>query len=124
MYKCIMNSLLLEAKIKVNIWSEEYSIVTYKSGNLLLKVVTRYFHLDTNVKTSQIRIQFIPLDDFMLTCGHDISKFNGNINVLLESLKARGKTTNYLLTNIFKGYIACSNKLFVNYITRNQEWYD
>ena len=57
------------------------------------------------------------LDDFMETCGHDISKFDGNGRVLLDSLKARGETKNNLPNTIFKGYIACINKLFVNYIS-------
>ena len=124
MFKFIMNSLLLEAKIKVNIWSEEYSIVTYKSGNLLLKVVTRYFHLDTNVKTSQISIQLSTLDDFMATCGHVIPRFNGNVKVLLDSLKERLEMKNDLLTNLFKGYAAFRNKLFVKYTTRKQGGYE
>ena len=110
-------------KTKVNIWSEEYSIGPQKSVNLLIKVVIKGSHLDTNGKTSQIRIQFIPLDDFMLTCGHDISKFNGNDKVLLNLFKARVETKNDLLTNIFKGYTACSNKVFVKCITHKQKRY-
>ena len=113
-YKCIMNSLLLEAKTKVNIWSNQYSLGSYKSGSLLLKVVIREYHLDTNVTTSQIRIQLSTLDDFMAARVHDISKFNGDGKVLLDLLKARGETKNDLPNNILKGYIACRNKVSVN----------
>ena len=79
--------------------------------------------MDTNSTTSQIRIQLITLDDFMVIYGHDISNFNGNFKVLFNSLKARGEKIYYILTNIFKGYIVCSNKVFVKYITRKQKWY-
>ena len=118
MYKCIMNSLLLEAKTKMNIWLKEYSIGSYKSGSLLLKVVIRESHLDTNATTSQIRIQLSTLDDFMAACAHEIPKFNGNGKVLLDLLKARGETTNDLPNNLLKGYFACRYKVFVNCIAR------
>ena len=101
-YKFIMNSLLVEAKTKVNICSKEYSIGSYKSGNILLKVVTRESHLDTNATTSQIMIQLRTLDDLMATCVHDISKFNGNGKVLLDLLKARGDTKIYQQNNFLR----------------------
>ena len=66
--------------------------------------------MDTNMTTSQIRIQLSTLDDFMAICGHTISKFNETVKVLLESLKARGETTYDILTNKFKVYAACSDK--------------
>ena len=81
-------------------------------------MIIRESHLDTNTKTSQIRIQLSTLDDFMAACVHDISKFNGNGKVLLDLLKARGETTNDLPNNILKGYIACRNKVSVNYNAR------
>ena len=86
----------------MDIWSEEYSIVSQKSGNLLIEVVTRESHFDTNVTTYKISIQLSTLDDFMAKCGYDISKCNKNFKFLLESIKARGETTNHLLTNLFK----------------------
>ena len=53
MYKCLLNSLSKEAKIKVQVCESEYIIMidegTYvPSGNLLLKVIIRESHLDTN----------------------------------------------------------------------------
>ena len=63
------------------------------------------------------------LDEFMASCGHDITNFNGNIKILLDSLKDMGETTNYLLTNLFKGYDVCSEKVSVKYITRTKEGY-
>ena len=100
---------------------EDYSIRPHKSVNLLIKVVIRESHLNTNAMTSQIRVQLSTLDYFMATCEHVIYLFNRNIKVLLDSFKARGETKNQLPNNIFKGYTACSNKVFVKYIAHNQE---
>ena len=80
--------------------------------------------MDTNVKTPQIRIQLSTLDDFMVTCGHDTSKFNRNVKVILDSLKARGETENNLLANIFKGYAACRDKVFSKCLTCKQKGYE
>ena len=77
--------------------------------------------MNTNATTYLISIQLSTLDYFMATCEHVIYLFNRNIKVLLDSFKARGETTNQLPNNIFKGYTACSNKVFVKYIARNQE---
>jgi len=42
----------------------------------------------------------------------------------LNSLEARGQTTNDLLVNLFKRYAAASDKTFVDYIARKQERYE
>ena len=61
------------------------------------------------------------LEDFMESCGHDITNFNRNFKVLLESIKVSEKKTNNILMNLFTGYDVCSNKVFVKYMARNQE---
>ena len=75
--------------------------------------------MNKNATTSQIIIQMSALDNFMASFGHDIMKFNGNVKVLLESLKARGETINDLPMDLFKGYDACSYKVIVKYIALN-----
>ena len=92
-----MNSLLVEAKTKVNVWLEENSIGPHKSGNLLLKFLIRYSHLCKNTTTYQIRIQWSTLDDFMATCVYEMYIFNGRVKVILDSLKTMGGTTNDIL---------------------------
>jgi len=44
-----------------------------------------------------------------LTIGCDITKFNAYIKDLIDSLTARGGTTNDLLANLFKAYKAISD---------------
>ena len=36
----------------------------------------------------------------------------------------RGETKNDLVTKLFKGYVVCSNKVFVKVVTSNQEGYE
>ena len=56
--------------------------------------------MDTNTKTSKIRIQLSILEYFMETCVHGISKFHRTVKVLLDSLKVRGETKIEILTNL------------------------
>ena len=93
----------------------------YESGNLLLKVLVRESHLDTNATTSWIRTQLSSLDEYMMIIGSNIGKFNFHVQTLMGSLTARGETSTDLLTNLFKGYAKCSDKPFVAYMARKQE---
>jgi hypothetical protein len=43
--------------------------------------------------------------------------------LLINSLAARGETTQDLLTNLFKGYQAVNDKIFFSYIGRKLEKY-
>jgi hypothetical protein len=38
MYQCLMNSISKEGKDKITIWKNQYSLLGYRSGNLLLKI--------------------------------------------------------------------------------------
>ena len=42
----------------------------------------------------------------------------------LATLAARGETTQDLLTNLFKGYLTCSDPIFRRYIEKKQEAHD
>lgn len=129
MYMCLLNSLTKEAKMKVQIWEDEYIIQNNQgtrvpSGNLLLKVIIRESHLDTNATTQSIRTKLSNLDRYIVTIGNDITKFNGYVKSLVQSLAARGERTEDLLSNLFKGYQAVSDKAFLKYIGGKQEKYE
>jgi hypothetical protein len=124
LFKCLMNSISKEAKNKILIWRNQYSINGYSSGNLLLKIIIRESHLDTNATTSSIRTKLSRLDTYIVTIASDITKFNGYVRFLIDSLAARGETSNDLLTNLFKGYGAATDKVFVEYIGRKLEKYE
>jgi hypothetical protein len=124
LYLCIMNSLTKAGKSKVKIWKNQYTVGGFKSGACLLKVIIRESHIDTNATTGHIRTRLTMLDTYLPTIGNDIVKFNQHVNTLLEGLTSRDETTNDLLTNLFKGYKAASDKTFVAYIKKKEEDYD
>ena len=72
-----------------------------------------------------IRTSLSNLDRKIKEIGNYIIQFNSRIQMLLYSLKALGETTTDLNKNLFKGYVACSDKNFVKYIGERQEaWED
>ncbi|CAJ1950202.1 unnamed protein product [Cylindrotheca closterium] len=122
LYECIMKSLSTLGKAKVNIHSSDYKLMSgqynrYPSGLCLLKVVVRESYLDSNATTGMLRQRLATLDLYLPTVNNDIIKFNMHVKMLLEGLQARGEQTLDLLTNLFRGYMVCSDKEFVKYIT-------
>jgi hypothetical protein len=43
-----MNSISKEGKNKILIWKKQYTVRNFSSGTLLLKIIIRESHLDTN----------------------------------------------------------------------------
>lgn len=124
LFQALMASLSATALKKINLFEDQYTVGDRMSGNLLFKVVIRESHLDSNATTTSIRTKLSSLDTYMPTIGNDILKFNQYVMLLLDQLAARGETTTDLLTNLFKGYLATSDKKFVEYIERKQEMHE
>ena len=121
LYRCLMASLSKDGKKKILVWEDQYTINSLGSGNLLLKIIVRESHLDTNATSTSIRTKLTELDTYLPTIGHDITKFNTYVKLLVDGLRSRGETTTDLLTNLFKGYLSCSDRDFCDYITRKQD---
>jgi hypothetical protein len=64
LYQCLMRLISKEGKKKILIWQDEYHIDGNKSGTLLLKVIIRESHIDTNATTSNIRTKLSSLDTY------------------------------------------------------------
>ena len=124
LYECIMNSVTSECKAKLTIWKREYRCGSLPSGNLLLKVLIRECHLDTNATVGGIRNRLSALDTYLPTVGYNITKFNMYVKNLVDQLRARGEYTNDLLINLFKGYLAATDKSFTMYIDKKLEAYE
>lgn len=124
LYRCLMNSLSKEGKKKILVWEDQYQIDTYGSGNLLLKIIVRESHLDTNATSASIRKKLTNLDQYLPTIGHDITKFNTYVKLLIDGLRSRGEATSDLLINLFKGYSACSDKEFIEYMKRKEDSFE
>ena len=124
LYECIMNSISSECKAKLTIWKKEYRCRQLPSGNLLLKVLIRECHLDTNATIGGIRNRLSKLDTYLPTVGYNITKFNMYVKNLVDQLRARGEFTNDLLINLFKGYLSATDKSFTAYIDKKLEAYE
>ena len=124
LYECIMNSLTKEAKNMITIWEDDFFIGTLPSGNLLFKVVLRESHIDTNATVSTIIARLSSLDTYIVTINSDIKKFNTYVKQQVDSLAARGQHSTDLLANLFKGYLAASDRQFTAYIKGKQERYE
>ena len=119
LHLCLMNSLTQAGKDKVRLWSDQFILNGRESGILLLKIIIRESHLDTNATTNSIRTQLSTLDEYITTIGCDIIKFNEHVKRLLEQLNASGGETHDLLTNLFKAYISIKDAHFVDYVNEN-----
>ena len=118
LYICLMNSLSTAGKAKLNIHDNQFVIGTppLESGLCLLKILIRESHLDSNATSSMIRTKMTNLDEYLEEVNNDIVEFNSHVQMLIDSLAARGETTHDLMTNLFKAYAACSDSTFVRYI--------
>ena len=124
LHLCLMNSLTQAGKDKVCLWSHQFILNGRASGILLLKVIIRESHLDTNATSNLIRTQLSNLDEYITTIGCDIIKFNEHVKCLIEQLNARGDETQDLLTNLFKAYVSVKDALFVDYINEKLSRYE
>jgi hypothetical protein len=123
LYQCLIMSLTQDAHNAIMLWKEEFYVAGRPSGFLLLRVIIRESHLDSNATTSVIRLQLTQLDEYMPQVASNILKFNRHVQELMTALHARGATTQDLLTNLFKGYKAASDKKFRVYVERQESDY-
>ena len=118
LYECLMNSLDPDARAKVIIWRDDYWCTDLPSGNLILKIIIRECHLDTNATIAGIRNRLSSLDSYISTVDYDIRKFNMYVKSLIRQLGSRGQRSNDLLINLFEGYISAADKRFITYIDK------
>jgi len=125
MYICLHNSLTESALAKITLHESEY--ITHDSipsGVLMLKVIIRESYNDTNATVTFIRERLSSLDTYIKSIDYDIGKFNQYVQDQLQSLHARGQDTQDLLSNLFKGYKATSDREFVQYIRLKENDYN
>ena len=64
------------------------------------------------------------MDEYIGTVDSNIKKFNTHVKSLTRDLERRRQQSTDVLTNLFKGYKAASDKVFVKYIMRKEEEYE
>ena len=124
MYICIMASLTEDGRAKILTEAEHYTVNGIYSGPLLFKVLMTKATTDTRATVSYIRLSLAELDTYMATVNSDIEKFNMYVRQKMMDLNYRGEESNDLYVNLFKGYMACSDSVFRNYIQRIKDRYD
>jgi hypothetical protein len=123
LYQCLMASLSKEGKAKIMLRQKEYTVGAHPSGTSLLKVIISASCIDTNATTTYIRGRLSSLDTYMKSVDSDVEKFNEHVKNLMDSLNARGQTTQDLLANLFKGYDEASDNTFRAYVSKKQDDY-
>ena len=116
LYKCLLLMMSEEGRTKTTVWKSEYHVGTHPSRVLLLKVMIRELHIDTNATASSIRHQMVNLKDYIIKVNCVIHVFNRHVQSLIEGLNSRGQQSTDLLVNLFAAYKAAKDKKFIKYI--------
>ena len=75
-----------------------------------MKTVLRESHIYNNATSTAIRTNLSNIDTYIATVGHDITKFNVHVKILIQCIRARGEMSTDFLANLFKVY-----KTILNY---------
>jgi len=125
LYQCLWNSLTLSAKKRINIYGDSYHINGDPVGALLLRIIVRESAMDTNVTVEIITRDLENLDLKMSgEAKNNIDDFNVIVMTLLEALAARGQRNDFILSHLFRGYLACSDANFREWIQRKKDEFD
>ncbi len=126
MYHCLKNSLTNAAQKQVRTRGHVHPFMFggIGSGPLLLKVIIMVSHVDTRATITSVRTKLSSLDHAMREQDSDIEAFNDYVLGLVSKLHARGQETQDLLVNLFKGYKACKDAEFVDYIKKKEDLYE
>jgi hypothetical protein len=121
---CIMNSLSQDAKHRIGVWADDYTIEGEIQTLLLLKVIIRESRGDTNHRKLVLRQQLSSLDLKVESLGWSITKLHTHVKDTVEDLTALGETTQDLLANLFKAYAKVPDDEFVLYVNTKRQVYD
>jgi len=117
MIVCIKQSITNECAMKVQTSGEESKIKVsngayedeFQDGPLYLKIMISRITIDSRSMVTYICSALSELDHHMVKCGNDATKFNDFMRMKLDALKARGKSSNDIMVNFFKGNKTISN---------------
>jgi hypothetical protein len=124
LFNCLMNTISLEAKARIQVKERQYVRGNRRHGLSLLKTILTESHLDSNATVNAIRQSISELSSYILQIDCDITKFNDYVSRLEQSLAARNETSQDLLVNIFKAYKAVRDQDFVKYIEQKESDYE
>ena len=102
----------------------DFTIMGLSSGVVLLKIIIRESHIDTNATTMHIREKLSELDKYLETVGYNVVNLNDHAKDLMNSLRARGESSTDLVSNLFKAYKSAPDKNFRRYIAAKEDDYN
>ena len=93
----------MSGRVKLTIHDSQYMIGTppTESGLCLLKILIGEIHLNSNATSLMIGTKLTNLDEFLGEVENDIVHFNHYVQMLIDSLTAKGETIQDLMTNLF-----------------------
>lgn len=122
---CLLKSFTKTAKCSIELEASKYKVNNIKVGILILKIAQLKARPDTQFTNDALRNNLRRLDQAMEKSGQDIEKFNLQVRDVISSLASRGQVPeSSLYTDLINGYRACTDKIFVDYISRKQEIHD
>ena len=116
LFDLLTNSISIDGLQCVQLWRNQYELNGLVSGECLLKVIIRESYLDSNATVSTLRLNLTNLDEYVLSNGTDIVAFNAYVQSQVDGLTARSEITNDLIVNLFKGYRAMKDQVFLDYL--------
>jgi hypothetical protein len=127
LYMCLHNSVDSETREVMEVERSTYLAGAggdTESGLLYLKKLLMTAEVDNRATTSHARDNLGALDVYMSgLAGCDVVAFNKYVRRQLQTLTARGETTQDLVNNLFKGYLCVKSKDFNEFIKRKRNSY-
>ena len=110
------------AKVIIN--KPDFTVRGLPSSVVLLKIIIRESHIDTNAITRHIREKVSELNKYLETVRHNVVKFNDHAKDLMNSLRTRGESFMDLVSNLFKAYKSLPDNNFRRYIAAKEDDYN
>ena len=123
-YACLSESLTPEAKNRVALERQRFTVLGTSDGLLYFKVIVGLASIDTRATVSNIRTSLSSLDIKLAELQDDIVELNRFVKTQMEGLAARGEVTEDLLVNLFKAYKSCGDHGFTAWVHRKEDDYN
>ena len=131
MFICLSNSLTLEAQIRVTQRAHQYKLTNangheMSAGVLYFKAITQCAQVDTVATSNALLLKYTCLDTLMASVDSDIKQFEIEANNIHLRILGRGLNLpeQQIIVNLFRGYLACTDVAFRQYMATLKDGYD
>ena len=97
---------------------------TIEDGPMFLKIIKSRNTIDSRSTITYIRSTLSDLNRQMIRFNSNVTHFNDFVKAQLDALQSRGETSNDIMVNLFKGYMAIADSQFKQYISQKINVYD